>query len=114
MINLDINIIQLSNINFMETLKSMNIDRISTDFKKSPNTIFWFNQKGEYLAEYNWNQKKFWVSYRKIWQEYESDMSWSQIKESLKNQVERKFHLEDISVNPATTDGVKEIELHFR
>ncbi len=58
----------------METLKSINIDRISTDFKKFPNTIFWFNQKGEYLAEYNWDQKKFWVSYRKIWQEYESDM----------------------------------------
>lgn len=99
----------------METLKSIiNIDRTSTDFKKFPNTIFWFNQKGEYLAEYNWDQKKFWVSYRKIWQEYESDMSWSQIKEFLKDQVEIKFHLEDISVNPATTDGVKEIELHFR
>jgi len=41
-------------------------------------------------------------------------LSWSQIKEFLKDQVERKFHLKEISVNPATTDGVKEIELHFR
>lgn len=97
----------------MEILKSIDINNISTDLKKYPNAIFWFDQKGEYLAEYNWEKKKFWVSYRKIWQEYEGRMSWGQIQESLKKKIEEKFYLNNISVNPATTDGVVGIENHF-
>lgn len=97
----------------METLNSINIDQIRTDFKKYPKTIFWLDEKGGYLAEYCWGSNKFWVSYRKIWQEYESTMGWFQIGEFLKSAVEDKFKLGEISVNPTTTDGARLIEDHF-
>lgn len=80
---------------FKEFLQGL---EIKINLKEYPDSIFFF--KGDdYYFEYDWKNKRFWVSYDRVWKVFQEEynMKYYEIQSLIKTQMEQDFKLEGIT-----------------
>jgi hypothetical protein len=92
------------------------------DRKKYPNSIFYFDKDGKYLAEFNLKYNNFWSSYDRIWSVFETEFSLNfevedehiKLKNLLSKLAEDYFKLIDVTAVPTSQWGSTNAETHFK
>lgn len=89
---------------------------VRLDMEKYPNSIFYFDKDGNFLAEYDSHTNTFWVSYPKVWQVFQAQFSpnYNLLRELLSQQVEQHFKLKQGTANIRTSLSPTWIEQHFK
>ena len=86
---------------FQELLSQVDVHQPKVDFGKYPNSVFWFDKKGNYFGEYNWKNGFFSFSYLNVWKIFESEfhLNFQEIRTFLNAQVEEHFKLKGVTTN---------------
>lgn len=86
------------------------------DMEKYPNSIFYFDKDGNFLAEYDSQTNFFWVSYPKVWQVFEAQFSlnYDLLREVLSQQIEQHFKLTQVTAKSSLFRLYNLVEQHFK
>lgn len=86
------------------------------DTEKYPNSIFYFDKDGNFLAEYDSKTNFFWLSYHKVWKVFQAQFSlnYNLLKELLSQQVEQHFKLKQVTAQVEQMCDDIWVEQHFK
>jgi hypothetical protein len=86
------------------------------DREKYPNSIFYFDKDGNFLAEYSEKNNTSYLNYHKVWKVFETEYSlnYSSAKELMDRLVEEHFKLKDVTTLGVMTLAADEVGEHFK
>lgn len=87
---------------FLELIQGIDISRPIVDFEQYPSSMFWVDKDGNYIAEYDFKDSRFWFSDNRIWSVFESEfgLNYNEIQDFTKTMVEKHFKIKGVTTWP--------------
>jgi len=90
--------------------------QIKIDYDAYPDKIFFFDEYGNYLSEYDSKSQEFWISYPNVWSplEFNYNLDSIEIMKLTANWIEEHFKLKNVSTLDVLEGEGSSIEEHFK